>query len=182
MTNLEHLKVETWLNTSEPVSLTALRGRVVVVEAFQMLCPGCVSHGLPQAQRVHRTFSREHVVVLGLHSVFEHHQAQGVVSLKAFLHEYRVPFPVAVDAPSEQGRLPQTMSAFQFGGTPTLLLFDKNGALRKQTLGEVPDMVLGSEIMSLIKEGDGLEPNPISAAKAAKNDGATCTIPTDGGK
>ncbi len=46
------LEVSQWFNTQTPVTLADLRGRVVVIEAFQMLCPGCVSHGLPQAQRI----------------------------------------------------------------------------------------------------------------------------------
>ena len=41
-----------WLNTPEPLTLERLRGRVVLLHAFQMLCPGCVSRGIPQAQRV----------------------------------------------------------------------------------------------------------------------------------
>lgn len=45
-------EVECWLNTDQPLSVEALRGKVIVVEAFQMLCPGCVLHGLPQAVRV----------------------------------------------------------------------------------------------------------------------------------
>lgn len=49
--------VQQWFNTDRPLSIEALRGKVIVVEAFQMLCPGCVSHGLPQALRVHQTFS-----------------------------------------------------------------------------------------------------------------------------
>lgn len=69
------LAVSQWFNTPDPISLTALRGKVIVIEAFQMLCPGCVSHGLPQAQRIHDLFPREDVVVLGLHTVFEHHAA-----------------------------------------------------------------------------------------------------------
>ena len=40
-----------WLN-SEPLDLEQLRGHVVLLHAFQMLCPACVSHGLPQMQRV----------------------------------------------------------------------------------------------------------------------------------
>src|SRR3546814_15812684 len=71
-----------WFNTDTPPSLDALRGRVVVIETFQMLCPGSVSHGLPQASRIHETFSRDDVVVLGLHSVFEHHEAQSPTSLE----------------------------------------------------------------------------------------------------
>ena len=39
------LQVRQWLNTPEAISLEGLRGRVVVLHAFQMLCPGCVSQG-----------------------------------------------------------------------------------------------------------------------------------------
>ena len=49
-------QVAQWFNTDKPLSLEALRGKVIVLEAFQMLCPGCVSHGLPQAVRVRDTF------------------------------------------------------------------------------------------------------------------------------
>lgn len=71
------LKVSTWLNAPEPITLESLAGKVILIEAFQMLCPGCVEHGLPQASRVRATFSESEVAVLGLHSVFEHHEAQG---------------------------------------------------------------------------------------------------------
>ncbi len=50
------LAIAHWLNTPAPITLDGLRGRVVLIEAFQMLCPGCVSHGLPQARRVQETF------------------------------------------------------------------------------------------------------------------------------
>src|SRR3546814_4264852 len=86
-----------------------------------MLCPGSVSHGLPQASRIHETFSRDDVVVLGLHSVFEHHEAQSPTSLEAFLHEYRIAFPVGVDPPGEPGGLPITMARYGMQGTPTLV-------------------------------------------------------------
>src|SRR5690606_9735509 len=84
-------QVERWFNTPRPLNLEALRGKVIVLEAFQMLCPGCVSHGLPQAARVHRAFPPSTVQVVGLHSVFEHHAAMTPVSLQAFLYEYRIP-------------------------------------------------------------------------------------------
>lgn len=75
------LQTQQWFNAREPVALGALRGKIVVIEAFQMLCPGCVSHGLPQATRIHDTFDAADVVVLGLHTVFEHHAAMTPVSL-----------------------------------------------------------------------------------------------------
>ena len=74
-----------WFNAQEPLTLDALRGRVVMICAFQMLCPGCVLHGVPQAERVHQQFAGEGVAVVGLHTVFEHHEAMQPVSLQAFL-------------------------------------------------------------------------------------------------
>ena len=150
------LAISAWLNSTQPISLAQLRGKVVLLEAFQMLCPGCVSHALPQAVRVRQTFSAEEVAVIGLHSVFEHHQAQGSVNaLEAFLHEYRITFPIGVDARSKAGGLPQTMSAYQMQGTPTTILIDKGGYIRKHKFGAEQDMILGAEIMSLLREPDG---------------------------
>ncbi len=147
------LQTTGWLNSPTPMTLAELRGRVVLVEVFQMLCPGCVSHGLPQAVRVSQTFERDDVVVLGLHSVFEHHEAQGTrEALSAFLHEYRISFPVGIDAQSAAGGLPKTMSAYEMQGTPTMLLIDRGGYLRKQSFGQQPDLSLGAEIMALVSE------------------------------
>ncbi len=147
------LQVSHWFNSSQSISLAKLRGRVVFIEAFQMLCPGCVSHGLPQAVRVAETFSRDDVVVLGLHTEFEHHEAQGTrEALAAFLHEYRITFPVGIDQSAGDGRLPRTMAAYGMQGTPTALLVDRDGGLRKQIPGGLPGLTLGAEIMALIAD------------------------------
>ncbi|MGD8326995.1 MAG: redoxin domain-containing protein [Sphingomonadales bacterium] len=147
------LNVSTWLNSDNPITLESLRGKVVLIECFQMLCPGCVSHGLPQAHRVHQVFNREQVMVLGLHTVFEHHDAQGTeAALKAFLHEYRIPFPVGIDMPGTNGPTPQTMTTYRLRGTPSILLIDRQGRLRKNHFGQVDDMVLGAEVMALVGE------------------------------
>lgn len=146
------LDVVEWLNTSEPLSLASLRDRVVVLEAFQMLCPGCVSHGLPQVARVRDAFSENDVAVVGLHSVFEHHKAQSPVSLAAFLHEYRIRFPVGIDAPADTVGIPRTMAAYGMQGTPTLVLIDRQGRRRAQHFGQVSDLRLGAEIMALLRE------------------------------
>lgn len=144
-----------WFNTPEPLSLAALRGRVVMVCAFQMLCPGCVSQGLPQAQRVAGLFQPADVAVIGLHSVFEHHEAMQPVALRAFLHEYRIRFPVGIDEPNGTEQ-PRTMRLYGFQGTPTTLLIDAEGHLRRQMLGHLPDLQLGAEIMTLINERPAL--------------------------
>jgi hypothetical protein len=93
------------------------------------------------------------VCVLGLHTVFEHHNAQGTQeAVRAFLHEYKISIPVAIDAPSDEGTMPKTMAACGMQGTPTLLLIDRFGQLRKHQFGVEEDMVFGAEIMALSHE------------------------------
>lgn len=141
--------VDQWFNTPKPISLAELRGKVVVIEAFQMLCPGCVSHGLPLAQQVHDQFPPGDVAVIGLHTVFEHHAAMTPVSLKAFLHEYRITFPVGVDT-SGATTLPVTMERYELRGTPSLLLVDRSGALAAHHLGQISPLKLGADIATLV--------------------------------
>ena len=147
-------QVEQWFNTPTALSVDALRGKVIVLEAFQMLCPGCVSHGLPQAARVRATFPHDKVAVIGLHTVFEHHAAMTPVSLQAFLHEYRIDFPVGVDRAGVDSPIPQTMQAYAMRGTPTLVLIDAQGNIRHQHFGQVSDLLLGAQIASLLNEAD----------------------------
>jgi len=144
-----------WFNTPTPLTLEALRGKVVFVHAFQMLCPGCVEYGIPQAKRVAELFEGTGLVVVGLHTVFEHHEAMGVESLRAFLHEYRVRFPVGVDAPADDGgMISQTMQAYGMQGTPTSLLIDAEGRLRRQVFGRHHDLILGAELQALLAEAN----------------------------
>ncbi len=145
--------VSDWLNTPEPLGPQSFPGKVVVLEAFQMLCPGCVSHGLPALQRVRETFKPEDVAVVGLHTVFEHHAAQGHrEALEAFIHEYRLDFPIGIDQPREGQRLPSTMAAYGLKGTPSFVIFDSEGRRRHQHFGIGSDLALGALIGQLLAE------------------------------
>ena len=64
------LLVQTWFNTDRPLLLAGLRGRVVVLSAFQVLCPVSIGSGIPQAQRIFATFAPSDVTVIGLHATF----------------------------------------------------------------------------------------------------------------
>lgn len=144
------LDVAEWIGT--PHTLEELRGKVVLIEVFQMLCPGCVRYGIPQAQKVHRAFPK--VTVLGLHSVFEHHEAMGLEALKVFLSEFRITFPVAVDR-QDGGMLPVTMRKYGLEGTPSTLIVDQEGGLAFSHLGQLDDMVLGGLLGELLGHDAG---------------------------
>lgn len=60
---------------------------------------------------------------------------------------------MGVDSPSDDGSpVPLTMQAYDMRGTPTLLMIDRAGRLRRQTFGHVPDLELGAAIAGLIAE------------------------------
>ena len=153
---LPEWEISTWLNSSKPITIAALRGRVVVVHSFQMLCPGCVTNGLPQAERVRQQFSASEVAVIGLHTVFEHHGAMTVEALQAFVFEYRWSFPIGVDMPGTSGSVPRTMERYGLQGTPSLIVLDRQGFIRFHQFGHVDDLKLGALIGNLLgEEHDG---------------------------
>lgn len=98
---------------------------------------------------------KSEVPVIGLHSVFEHHAATEPVSLQAFLFEYGINFPVAVDLAGENTPTPKTLQVWGQRGTPTLWLLDRAGRLRSAHLRQVHDMIVGAEIATLLGEQDG---------------------------
>jgi hypothetical protein len=145
------LQVVGWFNVEAPPTIASLRGRVVLLHAFQMLCPGCISHGLPQAQRVHRLFQADQVAVVGLHTVFEHHAVMGADALEVFIEEYGWSFPIGVDAPADDGGpVPLTMRALGLRGTPSLVLLDREGRIRYEQFGALDDLALGALVGQLV--------------------------------
>jgi peroxiredoxin len=146
------LAVMRWFNTPAPITLAKHRGRVVMLHAFQMLCPGCVAHGTPQAQRAYNLFRNTDLAVIGLHTVFEHHAAMTPVSLEAFIHEYRLSFPIGVDQPADDGPIPVTMRRYEMRGTPTTIIIGRDGSVRHHGFGQEDDLALGAMLGSLLAE------------------------------
>ncbi len=143
--------VSQWFNTAAPLSLDALRGRVVAIHTFQMLCPGCVSHGVPQAVRLREIFPEDRLAVIGLHTVFEHHDVMGPRALQVFIHENRLRFPIGVDEPDPAGPIPKTMAAWGLQGTPSLVLLDREGRVQLSHFGNIDDLALGAVIGGLLE-------------------------------
>ena len=147
------LQTSHWFNSDQALTLAELRDRVVVLVAFQMLCPGCVAQTIPLAQRLDQTFDRNELTVLGLHTVFEHHDVMTPKALEVFLSEYRVSFPVGCDTPDPNGgAIPLSMRGYGMQGTPTLVMIDSQGHRRAQHFGVHDELVLGAEIGLLLAE------------------------------
>lgn len=147
------LSVSRWFNTDTPLRLADLRGRPVLLHAFQMLCPGCVTRGTPQAEKAFRLFRKTDLQVIALHTVFENHGVMTPDALKVFIHEFQLTMPIGVDMASASGPLPVTMAAYQMQGTPTTILIGRDGIIRHHNFGAEDDMVLGAQIAGILAGG-----------------------------
>lgn len=150
-TAMSEWDIAQWFNTAQPLRLADLRGQVVLVHAFQMLCPDCVMHAIPQARKAHEPYGEQGAAMIGLHTVFEHHYAMRPHAPEDLMHEYGLRFPVCVDAPSaDVAPFPRTMARWGLQGTPTTLVVDRHGRWRLRHFGHVADLPLGAVLGRLL--------------------------------
>lgn len=134
------LKVSEWVQGG-PITLKDYQGKVVVVEVFQVNCPGCFIYGIPEAIDTFQKYKNNDVVVLGLATAFEDFDKNTLENLKLLLEEnkvigetlttltyqsrllnegklsYSIPFPVGMDVlvkeklPIEEKRIMEFVNA-----------------------------------------------------------------------
>ena len=78
------IQVETWVQ-GEPANFSSLSGRVVLVEVFQLNCPGCFVHALPQARHLHQAYHEQGLTVIGLATAFEDFDKNTLHNLQNFV-------------------------------------------------------------------------------------------------
>lgn len=134
------LKVSEWVQGG-PITLKDYQGKVIVVEVFQVNCPGCFIYGIPEAIDTFQKYKNNDVVVLGLATAFEDFDKNTLENLKLLLNEnkvigetlttltyqnkllnegklsYSIPFPVGMDMlvkeklPIEEKRIMEFVNA-----------------------------------------------------------------------
>ncbi len=169
------LSVSTWFNTPAAVTLAGLKGRVVLLYAFQMLCPSCVYRATPVVEKIHR-LSRDgdDIAVVGLHTVFEHHDGMGPESLAAYLAEFDVTFPVGIDLHEDGNSVPTTMRSLGLRGTPSIVVLDRQGTVRSHLFGAPDELSLGLQLGRLVAEIRGTGRVATSPASSSKHEDAAC--------
>lgn len=144
-----------WIN-SPPLTLASLRGRVVVVEFFQMHCPGCRKFSRPLMREWDEAFRNDpRIVLLSVHTVFEGHEGQGPKRLKAYLKRHGAARPVAVDRHEGADHVPVTMRRWATRGTPCLAVVDAAGVVRFKVLGGFQSEPVARLIRALAAEAGG---------------------------
>ena len=124
-----------WIN-SDAGNVDALKGKVIVIDFFQLWCPGCNQFSGPLMQAWQERFAEEiaagDLVLLKIHTVFEGHEYQNVQRLKAYLKEKGVTMPVGVDRHVDGDHRPATMRRYRTRGTPEMVMIDRQGMIRFQ--------------------------------------------------
>jgi peroxiredoxin len=116
-----NLKVSEWVQ-GKPTNIDKEINNVILVEVFQVNCPGCFIYGIPDAIEIHRKYNKRNVTVLGIATAFEDFDKNTLENLKLLLFTgevigetrnalsqygqliegnklpYKIPFPIAMDS------------------------------------------------------------------------------------
>lgn len=147
--------ISQWIN-GPGVTLSELKGKVVIVEFFQLWCPGCNSFSIPLMKKWTRTFKKQReegdLKMLSIHTVFEGHDYQTPKRLRSFVKKKGIHHLVGNDKLKAGERLPETMKRYRTRGTPEMAIIDKNGYIRFQKFGGFDPSIAERLIRELLNE------------------------------
>jgi peroxiredoxin len=129
--------------SGDKVTLSDLRGDVVLVNFWATWCPPCRLE-IPGFQRVYDDYKDKGFTVVGLST---DEAGPGVV--QRFVSEHTITYPIGM-ATNEMRRL--------YGGVdalPQSFLLDKTGHVRKMVAGMFSEGILRREVDALLTEGQG---------------------------
>ena len=116
-----------WLNVDAPLTLKALRGKVVLLDFWTYGCINCV-HVLPDLKRLEAKYANE-LVVIGVHSA-KFPNEKVTENLRRIVQRYDIHHPVANDAEMSVWR------AYTVRAWPTQVLIDPAGYIVGAASGE----------------------------------------------
>lgn len=120
--------VSSWINSS-PLTLSELRGKVVVVHFWAYGCINCV-HNQPHYQSWFERFPESKLTIIGIHTP-ETDRERSVDNLRGNIAERNIAYPVAVDGDAANWK------AWGNNIWPSVYLIDKQGQVRGWWYGEL---------------------------------------------
>ena len=137
--------ITAWLNTpgGKPLSLSALRGKVILVDFWTYSCINC-QRSLPHVEAWYQEYAKDGLVVVGVHTpefAFEH----VVSNVRAQAAALGVRYPVAIDNNYA------TWNAYSNQYWPADYLIDAQGNVRSVHFGEGDYSTMGQLIRQLLQ-------------------------------
>jgi thiol-disulfide isomerase/thioredoxin len=119
--------INNWFN-SKPLSLTELRGKVVLVDFWTYGCVNCVNT-LPHVTELYAKYRDKGLVVVGVHTP-EFPFERSASNVQAALKRHGITYPVAQDNDS------RTWNAYRNQYWPAQYIIDQSGKIVFQHAGE----------------------------------------------
>lgn len=142
-----------WLNTDYPLSIEALRGKIVMLDFWTYGCINCI-HVIPDLERLEEEFADE-LVVIGVHSA-KFDQESATENIRRVVVRYGVQHPVVNDAGFDIWR------SFQVRAWPTTYIIDPGGGLVGYHSGEGVYEVVKPVLEALVEEfADSIARRPL---------------------
>ena len=116
-----------WIN-SEPIKLSDLHGRVVLIEFWTFGCYNC-RNTLPFIKDWNARYRDKGLTIIGVHSP-EFDEERNVDNLRRQVASLGITYPVVTDNDF------QTWNAYKVEAWPTIFLLDKRGRIRWMHVGE----------------------------------------------
>jgi thiol-disulfide isomerase/thioredoxin len=124
------------------VTLSGLRGKVVVVNLWASWCPPCRAE-MPAIEKVYRAYADLGVVVLGVNTTYQDSELDAA----AFVRKYALTFPIPLD---RDGSVSQR---YALRGLPTTFFIDRKGIIRSIIVGgPMSEATIQSKIEELLKD------------------------------
>jgi hypothetical protein len=86
---LSDITVDTWVQGG-PVETEGLAGSVVLIEVFQVNCPGCFLYTLPKAIQLHEKYNDKGLVIIALATAFEDYDKNTLENLHRLVEKGEV--------------------------------------------------------------------------------------------
>jgi cytochrome c biogenesis protein CcdA/thiol-disulfide isomerase/thioredoxin len=154
-----------WLN-SQPLTLKALRGKVVLIDFWTYSCINC-QRTLPHVEAWYRAYRSDGLEIIGVHTpefAFEHVTS----NIAAQATQLGVKYPVAID--NNYG----TWNAYSNQYWPAEYLIDQSGVIRHVSFGEGDYASTEELIRQLLSDKPNtVLPNPTEVADATPNEQLT---------
>ncbi len=126
----------------QPITLSDLRGKVVVLNLWASWCPPCRAE-MPALNAVYEKFREQGLIVLGVNTTFQDDEANA----RAAIRDWGVTFPIVFDRDSATSR------QYRVQAMPTTFFIGRDGVIRDIVFGgPMSEALIASKIEKLISE------------------------------